>query len=91
MTALKAGWAIFGNDGRRFGTVQSVGQNYILALRPGLRGHLYVPASHVANVEHEAVYLNLAKREADEMGWEQPPRDADTPEATSETALHRHV
>ena len=91
MTDLKAGWAIFGNDGRRFGTVQSVGQNYILALRPGLRGHLYVPASHVANVEHEAVYLNLAKREADEMGWEQPPMDADTPEATSETDLHRHV
>ena len=91
MTDLKAGWAIFGNDGRRFGTVQSVGQNYILALRPGLRGHLYVPASHVANVEHEAVYLNLAKREADEMGWEQQPRDADTPEATSETDLHRHV
>jgi len=91
MTDLKAGWAIFGNDGRRFGTVQSVGQNYILALRPGLRGHLYVPASHVANVEHEAVYLNLAKREADEMGWEQPPRDADTPEATSEIDLHRHV
>ena len=31
MTDLKAGWAIVGNDGRRLGTVQSVGQNYILA------------------------------------------------------------
>ena len=91
MTDLKAGWAIFGNDGRRFGTVQGVSQNYILASGTGLRGRLYVPASHIANVEHEVVYLNLAKREADEMGWEQPPRDQDAPETTPETDLHRHV
>jgi hypothetical protein len=37
------------------------------------------------------VYLNLAKSEADEMGWEQPPRDQDAPETTPETDLHRHV
>jgi|GEM_PF-928845 hypothetical protein len=91
MTDLKAGWAIVGNDGRRFGTVQTVGQNYILASRAGLAGRLYVPASHIANVEHEVVYLNLAKREADGMGWEQPPRDEDVPETMPETDLHRHV
>lgn len=91
MTDLKAGWAIVGNDGRRFGTVESVGQNYILASGPGLRGHLYVPATHIANVEHEVVYLNLAKREADEMGWEEPPRDTDAPQTSPETDLHRHV
>ncbi|MGD0121580.1 MAG: DUF2171 domain-containing protein [Candidatus Limnocylindrales bacterium] len=91
MTDLKAGWAILSNDGHRFGTVQSVGQNYILAAKAGLAGHLYVPATHVANVEHEVVYLNLSKREADEMGWEQPPRDQDAPETSPETDLHRHV
>jgi len=91
MTDLKAGWAIVGNDGRRFGTVESVTQNYILASTPGFRGRQYVPASHIANVEHEVVYLNLAKREADEMGWEQAPRDQDEPETTPETDLHRHV
>jgi hypothetical protein len=91
MTDLKAGWAIVGNDGRRLGTVQSVGQNYILASRAGRLGQLYVPASHVANVEHEVVHLNLAKGEADEMGWEQPPRNQDDPETTQETDLHRHV
>jgi hypothetical protein len=91
MTDLKAGWAIVGNDGHRLGTVESVGQNYILASRPGLRGHLYVPASHIANVEHEVVYLNLAKGEAEEMGWEEPPRDRDVPEAGPESDLHRHV
>ncbi len=91
MAELKAGWAILGNDGRRFGTVQQVGQNYILASRPGLLGHLYVPASHVANVEHEVVHLNLAKGEADAMGWEQPPRDQDALETSPEADLHRHI
>jgi hypothetical protein len=37
------------------------------------------------------VYLNLAKREADEMGWEEPPRDTDAPQTSPETDLHRHV
>ncbi len=91
MTDLKAGWAIVGNDGHRFGTVESVGQNYLLASKASLAGHVYVPATHIANVEHEVVYLNLAKSEADEMGWEQPPRDQDAPETTPETDLHRHV
>lgn len=91
MSDLRAGWAIVGNDGRRVGTVESVGQNYILASRPGLSGHMYVPASHIANVEHEIVHLNLAKQETEEMGWEQPPRDLDAPDTTPESDLHRHV
>jgi hypothetical protein len=91
MAQLKAGWAILGNDGRRFGTVEHVGQNYILASRGGLSGNLYVPASHIANVENETVYLNLAKSEADAMGWEQKPRDLDAPETSAETDLHRHI
>ena len=91
MTDLKAGWAIVGNDGRRLATVVSAGQNYILASKPGLSGSLYVPASHVANVENEVVYLNLAKGEAEAMGWEQPPRNPDAPESSAATDLHRHV
>jgi len=90
MADLKAGWSIVGNDGRRLGTVQSVGQNYILASTTGL-GHLYVPASHIANVEHEVVHLNVAKHEAQAMGWEQPPRNQDAPDTTPDTGLHRHV
>jgi hypothetical protein len=91
MAELRAGWAILGNDGRRFGTVEHVGQNYILVSRSGLLSNLYVPASNVANVEHEVVYLNLSKSEADGMGWEQPPRAEDAPETSPETDLHRHV
>jgi len=91
MTDLKAGWAIVGNDGRRLGTVQSAGQNYIIASRSGRPGKLYVPASHVANVENEVVYLNLAKGEAEAMGWNSHPGTRDAPESSAATDLHRHV
>lgn len=91
MAELKPGWAIVGNDGHRLGTVHDVGQNYIVVSRGGLSGQMYVPASHVANVENDTVHLNLTKHQAEEMGWEQPPRDQDAPEATSDTDLHRHV
>jgi hypothetical protein len=91
MADLRPGWAIVGNDGHRLGTVDSVGQNYVVASRTGLAGRIYVPASHIANVENEVVYLNLAKREADEMGWEQPPRHEDAPDTPPEGDLHRHV
>ena len=90
MADLKSGWAILGNDGRRFGTVSKVGQNYLIASRIGSRGHLYVPVSHIANVDQGVVHLNLSKSEADSMGWEQPPRGSDAPDSKPETDLHRH-
>ena len=91
MTDLKRGWAILGNDGRRLASIHDVGQNYVLASRDGFAGDLYVPASAIANVEGEVVYLNVTAREASGMGWEQPPRDGDTPETAAGTDLHRHV
>ncbi len=92
MADLKAGWAVVGNDGRRLGTVQDVGQAFLLVSRGVFSGHLYVPASAIANVEHEVVHLNLAKNEAEQMGWEQPPREPDAPDSPPEAdPLHRHV
>ena len=92
MTDLKPGWAVVGNDGQRLGTIREVGQHYVLASRAGrLGGGLYVPASAIANVDGAIVHLNVAKREAEQMGWEQPPRNDDHPETTPESDLHRHV
>jgi hypothetical protein len=91
MTDLKPGWTILGNDGRKIGTIDHVGQNYVDALRVSFRGHLYIPATHIANVEREVVYLNLAKDEAEDMGWEQRPREADQPESQADADLHRHI
>jgi hypothetical protein len=92
MTDLKAGWAIVGNDGGHIGSVQGVSQNYVLASRGILSAPLYVPASAIANVERGVVYLNLAKNEAEQMGWEEPPRVSDAPDDAEDTdQLHRHV
>ena len=91
MTDLKAGWAVLGNDGRRVGTVKEVGQHYILTSRPGFSSDLYVPASAVANVEREAVHLNVTQGDVDQMGWEQEPRGDDALEKSPESDLHRHV
>lgn len=92
MADLRAGWAVVGNDGHRLGAVQDVGQNFVLVSRGAISGHLYVPASAIANVEHEMVHLNLPKDAAEQMGWEQPPREEDEPESTADTdLLHRHV
>jgi hypothetical protein len=92
MADLQTGWSVLGNDGRQLGAVQRVGQNYLVVSRGVFAADLYVPASAIANVEHEAVHLNLAKRDAEGMGWEQPPREPDASEPAGEADdLHRHV
>lgn len=90
MTDFRAGWAVVGNDGRPVGTVKGITQNYILTSRPGFAADLYVPASYIANVEHETVYLNITQGDTEQMGWEQAPRD-DELETEPPNELHRHV
>ncbi len=90
MTDLKPGWGVVANDGRRLGTIKEVGQNYVLTSRGGRTPDLYVPASAIANIESEVVQLNVAHREAEGMGWQQPPRGDDELETTPESDLHRH-
>jgi hypothetical protein len=90
MTDLGTGWAVVGNDGRRVGSVRGVTQNYIVTSRPGPAADLYVPASFIANVEHETIYLNITQRDVQQMGWEQAPRD-DELETEPTNDLHRHV
>ena len=90
MADLRAGWSVVGNDGRQLGTVKEVSQNFLLVSTARLSRDLHVPASAIANIERDTVHLNVATREAASMGWEQPPRDADTPRGP-EQDLHRHV
>jgi hypothetical protein len=90
MTDLRAGWAVVGNDGRRLGTIRTVGQNYVLVSTAPLSEDLHVPASAIGNIDREVVHLNVATREAESMGWGQPPREDDELEV-HEPDLHRHV
>ena len=84
MADLKPGWTVVGNDGRRVGAVREVGQNYVLT-STGLASDIYVPASAIANVEHEVVHLSVPQRVVSEMGWQQPPRDDDAPQPLRRT------
>lgn len=90
MTEFRVGWEVVGNDDLRLGTIKHVGQSYIVTSRSVFTPDLYVPVSAIANVEHETVHLNLTRREAERMGWEQAPLH-DDPESQPEDDLHRHI
>jgi hypothetical protein len=90
MADLQAGWDVVGNDGRELGTIREVGQHYVLVSTGRFSGNLYVPASAIGNVERDVVHLNVTARDATSMGWDQPPRDEDSP-GGPESDLHRHV
>ena len=80
-----------GNDGKRVGGVRHVGQNYVLTLVDGQSRGIYVPASAIANIEHEVIHLSVPQRDVAQMGWEQAPRDDDVPTTSPGTDLHRRV
>jgi hypothetical protein len=91
MADIKPGWAVVGNDGHHVGTVREVSQHYLLTDPSGIASDLYIPASAIANVEHEMVHLSYPRRDVAQMGWEQAPRVDDTPPDSSEADLHRHI
>jgi hypothetical protein len=90
MSDLRHGWRVLSNEGENVATVQEVGQNYVRASRLGFGHDLYIPSSAIANVERETVHLNMTKRDAEQMGWEQRPRSGDEPD-TGESDLDRHI
>lgn len=84
---LKPGWDVVTNDGHRLGRVKQVGQHFLEVSGGRFSASLYVPSSAIANVEHETIHLNLAEREIDATGWQQPPRTSDE----LRTAQERHA
>ncbi len=87
---FQPGWAVVGNDDRRIGTVKHVGNSYIAVSRSAFAADMYVPVTAIANVENQTIHLNLTQPDADQMGWEQEPRD-DEHESDAEGDLHRHI
>jgi hypothetical protein len=74
---LQPGWSVLTNDGHRLGTIREVGQHFLKVSGGRFTHAVFVPASAIANVEHESVHLNVAAGEVDAMGWGQPPRTSD--------------
>ncbi len=73
---IEHGWDVFGSDGDKIGDVSDVGPNYVLVTKGFLfTKDIYIPTSAITGVEHDRVYLNIAKDQVDSMGWDQAPMD----------------
>ncbi len=88
---LKPGWDVVTNDGHRIGRIREVGQHFVEVSAGHFSAAIYVPASAIANVEHQTVHLNLAGSEVDVMGWQQPPRSSDELQTAPERDVDREI
>ena len=88
---LQPGWEVLTNDGHRLGRIKDVGQHFIEVSGGLFSSTLYVPSSAIGNVEHETVHLNLADREVDATGWQQPPRSPDDLQNAEERDAQREI
>ena len=88
---LKPGWDVLTNDGHRLGRIHEVGQHFLEVSGHGFSPALFVPASAFANVEDQAVHLNVARGEVDAMGWQQRPRTSDDLHTAPERDVDREI
>ena len=88
---LRPGWDVLTNDGHRVGRIRDVGQHFVQVSGGYFSAQLFVPASAIANVEDETVYLNVAEGEVGAMGWRQPPRLADDLHPARERDVDREI
>jgi hypothetical protein len=91
MTDLKPGWDVVSNDGHRIGKIRDVRQHFVKVSPGHFFAAIYVPASAIANVQHETVHLNVANAEVAAMGWQQPPRSPDELHVTPERDADREI
>jgi uncharacterized protein (TIGR02271 family) len=75
---IDRGWSVVDTSGQKVGDVEEIGSNYLL-VQKGLLfiKDLYIPTSEIRNVDPAAqtVYLDVAKDEIDDRGWDQPPAE----------------
>jgi len=88
---LQPEWDVVTNDGHRLGAIREVGQHYVEVSGGFFSSVLYVPASAIANVENDTVYLNLAQGQIDATGWGKPPRSSDELQTASERDANREI
>lgn len=88
---LQPGWDVLTNDGHRLGRVTHVGQHFVEVSGGRFSASLFVPSSAIGNVENETIHLNLAHREVDATGWQQPPRTSDELRTTRESDADRDI
>ena len=88
---LQPGWDVVTNDGHRLGRIKEVGQHFVKVSGGLFTRQLYVPSSAIGNVEHDTVYLSIARDAVDAMGWRQPPRTSDALHTGPERDVDRDI
>lgn len=74
MNRIENGWDVYGSDGEKVGDISEVGSGYFIITKGWLfTKDIYVPTSAVSSVENNRVYLNVAKDQVENMGWDEPP------------------
>ena len=78
-TAIEQGWDVYGDDDEHLGSVQGIGENYLL-LQKGLffTKDIYVPHSAITDAADGVVRVNVGKAELESMGWDAPPTDPES-------------
>jgi len=83
---VQHGWDVYGSDEEKVGSVSEVRSDYIIAHKGFFfPKDLYIPVSSIARIEHDRVYLNVAKDAVDEQGWDTDPGLASTTTTTGWT------
>ena len=73
---VSSGWDVYGSDGEKIGTVDEVGQDYLL-VRKGLifTTDVYVPHNAITQIDADqtAAFINVPKDAIDSQGWNDAP------------------
>jgi uncharacterized protein (TIGR02271 family) len=83
---IQHGWDVYGSDEEKVGNVSEVRNNYIVAHKGFFfPKDLYIPTAAISRIEHDRVYLNVAKADVDNQGWDAYPDQGGTVPTTGMT------
>ena len=73
-TMIQTGWDVYASDGEHIGTVDEVGDDYVL-VQKGLifPRDLYIPITSITRTEDNSLWLDVAKSDVDTRDWNEPP------------------
>jgi uncharacterized protein (TIGR02271 family) len=82
---IREGMDIVGSDGEKIGTVDHFEGDYMVVKQGFFSSDTYIPVSAVAQADADQVYLNVAKDDALNQGWDTQPGSLGGSTTTVET------
>jgi hypothetical protein len=73
---VNIGTDVYGSDDDKIGSVADIGPNYFIVEKGFLfTTDIYVPMTAIASATEDRIYLNVAKDQVDQQGWDEPPAE----------------